>query len=212
MTSVPQPRPVAYIALGDSYTIGTGTTSSDKSFPNLLARRLEEAIGRQVVLANPAENGFTSDDLIRQELQLVRIQSPDLLTILIGANDIVQGRSAGGYRMSMRHIYDAIAELNLPSGRVVAISIPDWSWTPAARRFGQPGRLREQIDHFNSIARDEAQERWFTWVDISELSRSRRGEGSWVSRDQLHPSDRQYRIWVEHIWEVVEADWTAAGA
>lgn len=208
--SAPAPgRPVAYIALGDSYTAGIGATSPSKSFPSLLAGRLEETVGRQVALANPAEDGYTSEDLIRNELQLVRIQPPDLVTVLIGANDIVQGRSSGGYQMSLRRIYDAIAQLHLPSGRVVAISIPDWSWAPAARRFGTSERLREQIDNFNLIAREEAGERWFTWIDISELSRSRRGEGTWVSRDRLHPSDRQYRAWAEHIWDVVRDDWVS---
>jgi lysophospholipase L1-like esterase len=207
MSAAPQGRPVAYIALGDSYTAGIGATSASRSFPSQLATRLEETTGKQVALANPAEDGFTSDDLIRNELQLIRIQRPDLVTVLIGANDIAHGRSSGGYRMSLRHIYDAIGELQLPSGRVVAISIPDWSWAPAARRFGSPERLRDQIDHFNGIGREEAQERWFTWIDISELSRSRRGEGTWISRDRLHPSDRQYRAWVEHIWDAVRDDW-----
>ena len=58
-----------YLALGDSFTIGTGTTP-DRSFPAVLLTRWWDA-GRECDLRNPAVNGFTTDDLIRDELPLV---------------------------------------------------------------------------------------------------------------------------------------------
>jgi hypothetical protein len=36
------------------------------------------------------------------------------------------------YLRSLAAIYDAVAALDLPSGRAVAISIPNWSVVPAA--------------------------------------------------------------------------------
>ena len=76
-----------YLALGDSFTIGTGTTP-DRSFPAMLVTRWS-ATGLESDLRNPAVNGYTTDDHIRVELPLVQAYAPDLVTVLIGANDIV---------------------------------------------------------------------------------------------------------------------------
>ena len=58
--------PERFLSLGDSFTIGTGTTP-DRSFPAVLARTWTQR-GRTVVLSNPAVNGYTTDDLIRDAL------------------------------------------------------------------------------------------------------------------------------------------------
>ena len=76
-----------YLALGDSFTIGTGTTP-DRSFPAVLVSRWWDR-GEEWELRNPAVNGYTTDDLIRDELYIVEAFKPDLITVLIGANDIV---------------------------------------------------------------------------------------------------------------------------
>ena len=81
---------------------------------------------------NPAVNGFTTLDLIQKELGHVDRLKPQLVSILVGVNDLVQGRTPDQYRSSLAQIYDSVAALRLPAGRVVAISLPDWSVVPAA--------------------------------------------------------------------------------
>ena len=73
-----------YLALGDSYTIGTGASSPAHSWPSIIAERLRQETGQKVELTNPAVGGFTTIDLIRRELAQVRRRKPDLVTILIG--------------------------------------------------------------------------------------------------------------------------------
>ena len=51
---------IVYLALGDSYTIGTGASHESRNFPSLLAAKLQEAGGREVEVVNPAVNGFTT--------------------------------------------------------------------------------------------------------------------------------------------------------
>src|SRR2546428_12323237 len=113
-----------YVALGDSYTIGTGLEDEAQNFPNLLAGRLKEETGIDVALVNLGVNGYTTADLIREELPGARSLGPELVTILIGANDVVQGASQAVYRSRLAEIYDALRRLGLPAGRVLAISIP----------------------------------------------------------------------------------------
>src|SRR5213593_1976817 len=119
-----------YLALGDSYTIGTGASDDAHSWPSIIANRL----GAE--LTNPAVNGYTTLDLIRDELPYLEGIKPDLVSILIGVNDLVQGRTPDQYRESLARIYDDVA--GVEHVRVVAVSIPTWSYVPAAADFGGP--------------------------------------------------------------------------
>src|SRR5712691_3715381 len=92
---------IRYLALGDSYTIGTGASSRAHNYPSILAARLTEALGAKVGLTNPAVNGFTTLDLIDNELGYLGKLKPQLVSILIGVNDIVQGRTPEDYRKSL---------------------------------------------------------------------------------------------------------------
>jgi acyl-CoA thioesterase I len=205
-------RPLRYLALGDSYTIGTGASSNADNYPSILAGRLTAATGGEVRVTNPAVNGYTTQDLIDNELRFLLRIKPHLVTILIGVNDLVQGRSVQQYGKSLVEIDDAIASLALEPGRVVGISIPNWSVVPAAANFGDPGRLRRLTDDYNTLARQEAGTRGFNWVDITSVSTSRVGSPGWISSDQLHPGDSQYAAWAEVIWDSVRDAWTAAAA
>lgn len=125
---------------------------------------------------------------------LERIE-PDLVSVLIGVNDLVQGRTAQAYRESLAHIYDAVR------GRpVVAVSIPDWSYVPAAEDFGGRAQVAMLTAIFNEVAHDEAVQRGFTWIDITEASRSGIGRPGWIASDDLHPGDAQHAAWAELIW------------
>jgi len=121
---------------------------------------------------------------------------PDLVTVLIGVNDLVQGRTVDHYRKSLQHIYDEIAKL-----KVAAVSIPDWSFVPAAKDFGGPDHVARLTESFNEAAEREASTREFEWIDITEASRSGIGSPGWIASDRLHPGDAQYASWAEVIWD-----------
>ena len=194
---------IRYLALGDSYTIGTGASSSAHSWPSIIAERLRNQTGQKVELTNPAVNGFTTLDLIREELPEVRRLKPDLVTILIGVNDLVRERTPADYRASLVRIYDEVKKESAPDGRVFAVSIPNWSVVPAAREYGDPEQIRHLTDTFNDIAQEEAVERGFGWIDITAASLSGLGTPDWIASDGLHPGDNQYAAWAEVIWHSV---------
>ena len=116
-------------------------------------------------LTNPAVNGYTTEDLIRDELPLFRTLQPDLVTVLIGVNDLVQGRTPDAYRTSLRTIYD-----ELKDARVVAVSIPTWSYVPAAAGFGGADHVDRLTGAFNEVARQEADARGYRWIDVGPAS------------------------------------------
>ncbi len=179
-----------YLALGDSYTIGTGASDESHGWPAIIARRL----GAE--LTNPAVNGYTTLDLIRDELPYLERLKPDVVSVLIGVNDLVQGRGGGRYREALSRIYEAVQ-----GRRVVAVSIPTWSYVPAAADFGGAERVERLTAEFNAIAEQEATARNFTWIDIGPASRSGIGSPGWIASDHLHPGDAQYAAWADAIWE-----------
>ena len=182
--------PLHYLALGDSYTIGTGASDESHSWPAIIAARL----GAE--LTNPAVNGFTTLDLIRDELPLVERLQPDFVSVLIGVNDLVQGRAPEHYRRSLQTIYSAVT-----GRRVAAVSIPTWSYVPAAADFGGMAHVDRMTWIFNDVAREEATARGLAWIDIGEASTSGIGTDGWIASDELHPGDAQYAAWAEVIWE-----------
>ena len=184
-----------YLALGDSYTIGTGASDDAHSWPSIIAARLGAD------LTNPAVNGYTTLDLVRDELPYLERIKPDLVSILIGVNDLVQGRSPDHYRHSLALIYAAIAQID--RARVAAVSIPTWSYVPAAADFGGAERVAKLTGIFNDVAREEANAHGFKWIDIGPASTSGKGTRGWIASDHLHPGDSQYEAWAEVIWPVV---------
>jgi lysophospholipase L1-like esterase len=195
---------VRYLALGDSFTIGTGTTP-DRSFPAVLITAWRAA-GIECDLRNPAVNGYTTDDLIREELPLVESFAPDLVTVLIGANDIVTAlRDRGAvtpqaeerYRRQMRRIHDRMVA-GAPTARRVALPQPDWSLTTAGRSFGDPARVGTWIERFNQIAREEVERAGGAYIDIFPLMRAQMERGM-VAPDGLHPSASAYAQWAGEL-------------
>ena len=189
-----------YLALGDSFTIGTGTTP-DRSFPAVLVNRWWDS-GLECDLRNPAVNGYTTDDLIRDELPLVESYRPDLVTVLIGANDIVAGSREERYRAQLRRIHDRIVA-NAPGARRFALPQPDWSLTPAGAAFGDPARIAKTIERFNAIAREEAERAGASYVDIFPLMREQMRNGM-TAPDGLHPSAEAYTAWADALVETLK--------
>jgi lysophospholipase L1-like esterase len=194
---------IRYVALGDSYTIGTGLEDDAQNFPSLLAGRLRADAGIDVALVNLGVNGYTTTDLIREELPVARGLHPELVTVLIGANDVVQGSTEAAYGTRLVVIYQAVVGLGLPATRVVVISTPDFSGLPGAAPFGTASDLRMRIDAFNGVARSEAAARGFHYADISAITRADDRGRAWLAADGLHPGPAQHRAIADQLWSVL---------
>ncbi|HEU5324562.1 MAG TPA: GDSL-type esterase/lipase family protein [Candidatus Limnocylindria bacterium] len=187
-----------YVALGDSYTIGTSVRAKDR-WPDQLVRRLPSL----ELIANPAVNGFTSADLIEHELPGLAAWRPELVTVLIGVNDVVRGVDEDEYARNVDVILDRLTE-RVGASRVVAVAIPDYTVTPRGGDYGDPTERRAAIGSFNAIMAAGCGRRAVAFVaDTWEISRRAGEDPSLVAEDGLHPSGAQYRLWVDAIAPVV---------
>jgi len=190
-----------YVALGDSYTICTGVQRDDR-WPDRLVAALGPAEPTLELVANLAVNGYTTDDLIRYELPALDELEPAFVSVQIGVNDVVRGRSPGSYITNMRTILDDVSRRVGP-GRIVTVAVPDYTVTPAGADYGDPRRRHDGIVAVNQAMAREAADRGIAFVDIFDVSRQAKEDPTLVANDGLHPSARQYGLWVERIAPVV---------
>ncbi|MEP7378734.1 MAG: SGNH/GDSL hydrolase family protein [Chloroflexota bacterium] len=206
MTATPSQPPspsvgaVRYVALGDSYTIGTDVDQSER-WPDQLVGKLAGSVDLELV-ANLGVNGYSSFNVLDRELPLLDALDPDFVTLLIGVNDVVRGTPADKYRENLDQIFDFLLD-RLPASRIVVVSTPDYTLTPAGNSFGDPLQQRAAISEFNGIEQEIAQSRGIKFVDISGMANEVPQDPSLVADDGLHPSGRQYAGWVELIAPVV---------
>ena len=193
---------VRYVALGDSYTIGTSVDAPER-WPNQLVDRLRAGGTALDLVDNLGVNGFTSRNVIDVELPPLGQLSPGFVTLLIGVNDVVQGVPAETYRANAGAILDAVLAL-VPATRVVAVSTPDYTVTPQGASFGDPVQQSAGIRANNAILKELADARGIAFVDIYDLSLRAATDRSLVARDGLHPSGAQYALWVDRIAPVVQ--------
>ena len=190
-----------YVALGDSYTIGTAVPAADR-FPDQLVRATPD-LGLELV-ANLGVNGYTTADLIRDELPALAGAAPEFVTLLIGVNDVVQGIPTVTYEANVAEILDVL-QARLPADRIVTISIPDYTVTPAGGDYGDPADQHDGIVAANVVMARLAGERDIAFVDTFDLSLRAAEDRALVAADGLHPSGAQYTLWVQRIAPVVEA-------
>jgi len=199
-----QPTPssmsMSYVALGDSYTIGTALSATD-SWPSQLVDRLD---GRLELVANLGVNGYSTADLIADELPALDDLDPEFVTVQIGVNDVVRGVPQSTYSANIELILDALLE-RLTPGRILAMATPDYTLTPAGSSFGDPAQQSAEIARFNEVLRSTAEARGIAFVgDVFEISRRAASDSSLVAGDGLHPSGAQYALWVDAILPVAE--------
>lgn len=188
----------AFLALGDSYTIGE-SVEVDQRWPVQLAVELRE-LG--IDIADPvtiARTGWTTADLQAAIGRLYQGEQYDLVFLLIGVNNQYQGLSIDAYRQQFHELVTfAISAAHGNPAHVIVLSIPDWGFTPFAERM-DAGNVSEEIDAFNAVARKESDAAGVWFFDITPLTRPRVFDGELFAEDGLHPSAKMYALWVQQI-------------
>jgi len=192
---------VRFVALGDSYTIGTSVAEADR-WPNQLVAALGLDSPGLALVANLAVNGFTSQDVFDRELPSLSSVRPEFVSLLIGVNDVVQGVPAAVYRSNVIATLDDLVN-RVGASRVLAVTTPDYTVTPAGADYGDPAANAVAIRELNGILATIAGELGIAIVDIHDLSLRAASDRGLIARDGLHPSGQQYSLWVDRIAPVV---------
>ncbi len=186
-----------FLALGDSYTIGEAVLPRER-WPAQLVDALRE---RNVQIADPeiiATTGWRTDDL-RSAIAIHRPPTNyDMVSLLIGVNNLYQGKSVDQYAIEFEELLrTAITLARGNSTNVFVLSIPDYGFTPFGREKQQEISLT--TDAFNDVNRTISHRYGITYFDITPISREGFKKPALIAKDNLHPSGVMYSEWVRMI-------------
>lgn len=196
-------EPSRILALGDSYTVGTGVDDEGR-WVTKLTERLRSAgdpVADPVVVA---ENGWTTGDL-EAGIDDADPEGPfDLVTLLVGANNCFQGESAAAFEPKFRDLLDRALGFATDPSSTVVITVPDYTLTPVGGD-NDPEEHAERLETYNEIVREAARARETRLVDVVPPSKRVRENPELIADDDLHPAPAQHELWLERI-EPVASD------
>lgn len=192
----PENKNISYLALGDSYTIGTSVDMADR-WPVQLARELANdsiTVTEQQIIAT---NGWTTVDLIIGISNADLNEPYDLVFLLIGVNDQYDGLPLSAYQTRFEQLLNtAIRLAGNDARKVFVVSIPDYAFTP----FGAGSQtISDGVSQFNAAANFIADDYGVSFLNITPISQQGLEDPNLVATDNLHPSGEQYRRWVEEV-------------
>ncbi|WP_308491704.1 SGNH/GDSL hydrolase family protein [Microbacterium terrisoli] len=177
--------------LGDSLAVGYGAEEPDMTPGALLATWLSEVSGRPVELTNMAVIGAESTALISQLAHLREVTQPDVVVIIIGANDV----------MHLKRLVDAlwplsetVRDLRRTHAQAVVATCPDLG---TVRPFSQPLRFfahwySRVLATGQAIVVLRAGGRTVSLADTLGPLFHRDPDDMFSPRDHLHPSSIGY--------------------
>lgn len=187
-----------YLALGDSYTIGTGINSVS-SYPRLLERNLKNIGWECQECKILAQSGWMSVHLMKQlEKENIPDNSYDLVTLLIGVNDQFRHSEIQQYKFFLTKLINEAMRISGSKDRIIIMTLPDYSATPSFNTQSAE-KISEELDGFNEVIKKVSAEFDIRLVDLTPISKKAKNSLTYLAADALHPSLRMYEEWVALI-------------
>lgn len=169
-----------YVALGDSFTAGSGTSSGE-----CWANRLAGALGDRVEYRNLARHGVTSGE-VREQVRVALQLEPDLVSVVCGMNDLLFDRRLNllAYSRAFGAILRGLRGA-LPGVRIFTATAPEsWNFLHVGPRTR--GRIERDAARLNQATRSLAASHR---VAVLEVAGDRRlSDPASFCVDGLHPS------------------------
>lgn len=190
------PRKISrYVAMGDSFTAGTGEEDGP-IWCELVARRLREA-NADLRFRNLAVNGATSADVAEQVTTALTYE-PDLVTVICGMNDVLKSvrLDPEGFAMRLAATFDRL-QAELPDAAILSAT------APGNMAFNRPLRPRTKAHVINGVETLNrtivmlAGERRIPTLRWAEHPALRDPEN--FGPDGLHPSGRGHAIMASEV-------------
>lgn len=196
-TSPSTTKRVRYVAIGDSLTAGVGTTGNEESFPYLLSKAIARS-GRNVELVNLAVPAAGTQDVIDSQLQKAISDTPDVVTMLIGINDVQNFVSREVFRRNIEWIIDTIQSKT--KAKIVVINLP-FLGTDDLVTWPFRWAYRLRVTAFNRILEQITKNKGLTLIDLNKATQDKAAHNSdYYSIDQFHPSAKGYQQWSDIIY------------
>jgi lysophospholipase L1-like esterase len=190
---------LVYGALGDSLTSGVGVEKYEESYPYLVALKLSQQKNTQVDLKTFSYPGARTSDLIKNLLDPAITAKPEVITLLIGINDIHGNVGLETFRKNYEYILERLTKetqakiylIGLPSLGADGLLLPPYNYY-----------FEQQTQSYNKIIKSLAEKYSLSFIDLNKatLAESKKNNG-YYSKDLFHPSADGYRLWAQIIYD-----------
>jgi lysophospholipase L1-like esterase len=195
---IPRPQLSLYVALGDSFTAGTGCAAGE-AWPERLAAGLR-AHNPSLAFRNLAVEGATSAQVLEQLPEAIELE-PDLVTVVCGANDVLRSTrpDPSAYARRLGAIFGRLQRAN-PAVRLVTATSPErWDFLPLGPRTRE--RVERGICRVNRATRVVAEAYRVPYLEVAGHPGLCEPEN--FSADGLHPSPLGHRRAARGFGELV---------
>lgn len=204
----PSGRALTYVAIGASETVGIGADHPQaQAWPQVFYRT---ALPRAAVLVNLGVPGSTVAQAVREQLPSAIAAKPDLATVFLNVNDIVDRVPVSAYRADLEMLLEG---LRSTGARVLVANVPPLDQLPllkaclpfapglggscdTSRRISVE-KIDRTVDDFNGAIASVASATGAIVVDLHAASlkvRKAGGEASIISSDGFHPSTAGHEL------------------
>lgn len=208
-----------YAAVGASETVGWGAGNfRTESWPRVL---LDLAL-HDFKLVNLGLPGATVDRALERELPKLERAEPDVVTVWLNANDILQGVTPASYKQDFNRLLRLINRTG--PEQILVANTPPLDTLPAYRAcrpdppedgpfcflgnsLPTPSEMRALVDRYNGIIKRSVKMIGATLIDLHSSARETQKLGTdaaLVSGDGLHPSTEGHRAIAESFSAKVE--------
>ena len=187
--SSPRLQTIKYIALGDSLTAGVGVSDYKNSLAFTVAENL--SLKNNVELINFARSGYTTKDVLENQLTEVISENPNVITLLIGVNDLHNLKSLQEFENNYVQIVSTLKKTN---AKIYLLSIP-YLGSKKIVYFPYNLILDFRTKQFNNVIKKISFDYKIEFIDLYSLKKS----SDFYSEDQFHPGENGYKEWVRMI-------------
>lgn len=187
-----------YTAIGDSLTAGVGVGKYEETYPYLLAKKLEAA-GNNINLRNFSTPGFRSKDVLDFFVDPAIRSNPQIITLLIGVNDIHNHVGKDNFRNNYQAILEKLTKET--TAKIYLINIPyigsNTAIVPPLDYY-----FITETDSYNQIIEELAKEYQLGYIDLnSPMKELFKQDGKHYASDSFHPSAYGYKLWADLIYD-----------
>ena len=152
-------------------------------------------------MVNLCTANATSSDILNKQISKITDIRPMLVTISIGANDLLRGVSEDEFSINYEKILIHLKDAGAP---IVITNIPDIASAPLLAKFTQLS-IRSRVESFNACIEQAAKHHNVYFIDLYGKSQGMiQSHPDFFSSDGLHPSDTGYQFWAEAMWPTVK--------
>jgi len=183
----PRSRPLNYVALGASDSVGVGADRPEaESWVAILHGRLPE--GSQ--LLNVGVSGSLLRQAIDQQLPVALDSDPDLVTVWLAVNDLNARVPLERYGADLDTLLGTLRQQTRAT--ILVGNVPDIARLPVYQQFDAE-QVRAEVLRWNELIARTSERHGAVLVDLHTGWQELAGHPEYVGRDGFHPSTEGYR-------------------